>query len=242
MASPAHTADTFTCIEELGRLSSPAGVVTTLERNLARFGCETAIFTGLPASRERLEDLVVLNSWPPEYFRLYTERRFVDVCPIARHCRNSLLPFEWSDAPYDPEQEPRTAAVLSIAADFGMARGLTVPVPDRHGPNRAVSLSGPRLDLAPHSKHAMHLIALYGFERLSSLILREGGSKPNVTPREREVLTWIARGKSAWEIGEILSIAKRTVDEHAQTAFRKLDAVNRTQAVAIALRDRLIEL
>jgi LuxR family quorum sensing-dependent transcriptional regulator len=65
--------------------------------------------------------------------------------------------------------------------------------------------------------------------------------QPSLTPREREVLTWISLGKSAWEIGEILSIAKRTVDEHAQTAARKLGATNRTQAVAIAIRDRLID-
>ena len=62
----------------------------------------------------------------------------------------------------------------------------------------------------------------------------------SLTPREREVLWWAAQGKSAWEIGEILQIAKRTVDEHTQNAIRKLGAVNRTQAVATALRERLI--
>jgi DNA-binding CsgD family transcriptional regulator len=61
-----------------------------------------------------------------------------------------------------------------------------------------------------------------------------------LTPREREVLWWAAQGKSAWEIGEILHISKRTVDEHTQKAIRKLDATNRTQAVAIALREKLI--
>lgn len=63
-----------------------------------------------------------------------------------------------------------------------------------------------------------------------------------LTAREMEVLTWVARGKSAWEIGEILDIAKRTVDEHAQTAVRKIGAVNRTHAVAIAVRDRIISI
>jgi LuxR family quorum sensing-dependent transcriptional regulator len=50
------------------------------------------------------------------------------------------------------------------------------------------------------------------------------------------------REKTAWEIGEILNIAKRTVDEHAQTAIRKLGAANRTQAVALAIRDRLLDI
>jgi LuxR family quorum sensing-dependent transcriptional regulator len=53
-------------------------------------------------------------------------------------------------------------------------------------------------------------------------------------------LNWVARGKSAWEIGEILKITKRTVDEHVQKATRKLGAANRTQAAAIAIRDRIV--
>jgi DNA-binding CsgD family transcriptional regulator len=63
----------------------------------------------------------------------------------------------------------------------------------------------------------------------------------SLTPRELEVLQWAAQGKTAWEIGEILRITKRTVHEHIQTAVRKLDANNISQAVAIALRKRIIE-
>jgi len=67
-------------------------------------------------------------------------------------------------------------------------------------------------------------------------------TKTKLTPREIEILHWVASGKSAWEIGEILHIAKRTVDAHVQAAVRKLGAVNRTHAVAIALRDGIIKL
>jgi LuxR family transcriptional regulator, quorum-sensing system regulator BjaR1 len=66
--------------------------------------------------------------------------------------------------------------------------------------------------------------------------------KNKLTARENEVLGWVAKGKSAWEIGEILHITKRTVDEHVQTGVRKLGAVNRTHAVAIALRDGIIKI
>jgi LuxR family quorum sensing-dependent transcriptional regulator len=55
-----------------------------------------------------------------------------------------------------------------------------------------------------------------------------------------EALQWAAVGKTAWEIGQILRITKRTVDEHTQTAARKLGAVNRSHAIAIALRKRII--
>jgi LuxR family quorum sensing-dependent transcriptional regulator len=82
-------------------------------------------------------------------------------------------------------------------------------------------------------------MALYAFDRAASL---RAAPRPTLflTPREREVLSWAAAGKSAWKIGEILNVAKRTVDEHAQTATRKLGAVTRTQAIALAIRDRFI--
>jgi LuxR family transcriptional regulator, quorum-sensing system regulator BjaR1 len=63
----------------------------------------------------------------------------------------------------------------------------------------------------------------------------------SLTVREIEVLEWVARGKSARKIGEILHIAKRTVDAHVHSAKRKIGAVNRTNTVAIAIRDRIID-
>ncbi|HEY0439676.1 MAG TPA: helix-turn-helix transcriptional regulator, partial [Xanthobacteraceae bacterium] len=64
----------------------------------------------------------------------------------------------------------------------------------------------------------------------------ESAVASRLTVRERQVLGWAAAGKSSWETGMILGIGKRTVDEHAQTAMRKLGAVTRIQAVAIAIR------
>jgi LuxR family quorum sensing-dependent transcriptional regulator len=55
------------------------------------------------------------------------------------------------------------------------------------------------------------------------------------------VLEWIARGKSAWEIAQILQITKRTVDEHVQAACRRLGAANRTHAVVLAILAHVIE-
>jgi LuxR family transcriptional regulator, quorum-sensing system regulator BjaR1 len=72
-------------------------------------------------------------------------------------------------------------------------------------------------------------------------VARTEAGNSSLTPREREVLALVAQGKSAWQIGEILHISKRTVDEHVQTAVRKLGAANRTHAVVIALRDGIVE-
>ncbi len=59
--------------------------------------------------------------------------------------------------------------------------------------------------------------------------------------REVEVLTWVARGKTSMEIGQILGLTKRTIDFHIDNAREKLGAATRTEAVVKAASGRLIE-
>jgi DNA-binding CsgD family transcriptional regulator len=63
-----------------------------------------------------------------------------------------------------------------------------------------------------------------------------------LSAREREVIAWTAQGKTAWQIGKILGIAKRTVDHHVQRAEHKLSANNKTHAVALAIHYGIIEI
>jgi DNA-binding NarL/FixJ family response regulator len=56
-----------------------------------------------------------------------------------------------------------------------------------------------------------------------------------LTARETEVLTWIAQGKTNYEIGVILSACTGTICKHVEHILRKLCVENRTAAAAIAL-------
>jgi PAS domain S-box-containing protein len=62
----------------------------------------------------------------------------------------------------------------------------------------------------------------------------------SLSMREKEILCWVMQGKSTWDISTILKISERTVKFHVDNIMKKLSAVNRTQAVAIALREKLI--
>ncbi|HEX7083376.1 MAG TPA: response regulator transcription factor [Gaiellaceae bacterium] len=67
-----------------------------------------------------------------------------------------------------------------------------------------------------------------------------GSELPQLTQRERDVLRLLADGLANEEIGKRLFISAETVRTHVRKAMEKLDADTRTQAVARALRDRLI--
>jgi two-component system NarL family response regulator len=68
------------------------------------------------------------------------------------------------------------------------------------------------------------------------------GSRPDLTPRQLEILSLIARARSNKEIAGLLGISERTVKFHVAALFKKLCAVSRTEALVVALRLRLIEL
>lgn len=68
------------------------------------------------------------------------------------------------------------------------------------------------------------------------------GEEPiaSLTGREHEVLHWTSKGKGSWEIGLIVGISERTVKFHLQNIYRKLNVVNRAQAVAKAAEGKLL--
>jgi transcriptional regulator EpsA len=61
-----------------------------------------------------------------------------------------------------------------------------------------------------------------------------------LTARELDILRWIYLGKSNFEIGAILKISPLTVKNHVQKILRKLNVVNRTQAIGKALELRVL--
>jgi DNA-binding CsgD family transcriptional regulator len=61
-----------------------------------------------------------------------------------------------------------------------------------------------------------------------------------LTAREHEILKWVSEGKGCWETGAILGISERTVKFHLQNIYRKLNVVNRAQAITKAMRYALI--
>lgn len=67
--------------------------------------------------------------------------------------------------------------------------------------------------------------------RLSPLVGRDVDSGEfRLTDREKQALTWAARGKSSADIAVILDISERTVNFHMDNAMRKLDVATRIQA------------
>jgi DNA-binding NarL/FixJ family response regulator len=96
----------------------------------------------------------------------------------------------------------------------------------------------PALAAAIRSVHAGHVLLHPDVARL----LAAGDARPaDLTPRERDVLVEVARGRSNREIARELSVSEKTVKTHVSAVLAKLGVQDRTQAALHAVRTGLVE-
>jgi two-component system response regulator NreC len=80
---------------------------------------------------------------------------------------------------------------------------------------------------------------------MNDMASRAESGEPSVadvlTPREREVLTYIAEGYTNREIAEALVISPKTVDRHRENIMAKLNMHNRVELVKYAIEKGLIK-
>jgi len=228
-------------IENLERCSRPAAILDTMRRALQDFGIDHFCLNGFTNPGQRFDEVVLASRVPPGWMELYIQENYVEHDHSQRHARRTVRPYEWKDAPYDCDREPKVREFIQRASDFKIYNGLVVPIPSPFGCVGQVFMGGHNPRLPMRDKPTLHLMALYAFDRVEQLAGRRTRIS-TLTTREKEILTWAAMGKTAWEVGEILHISQRTVDAHLQAAAQKLRTLNKTQTVAVALREKLISL
>jgi LuxR family quorum sensing-dependent transcriptional regulator len=232
----------YQAIEAFGGVSTPQEVFAALKTALNFAGLRHFCLNLFPQPGAPFSDLILTCEVPPAWLELYLREDFAAVDPSIRHCRRVVMPFAYSDTPYDPHKEPRAAEVVRRARDFGVADGTLIPITGPTGCIGDLWVGGKDESFRPTDIPAIHILALYAFHKVQQLMHPAACTTADLSGREREVLKWVANGKTATEIGDVLHISQRTVEWHIQQAAQKLGAKNRMQAVVIAARDQLIEL
>lgn len=182
-------------------------------------------------------------NYPDEWKRYYTASAFHRVDPTLLVAARSIAPVDWSRF----TQHEGFAAVFGQSRDFGIvAQGLSIPVRGPYGDLGLLSVTRDcpssdwlklkRAIIGDLQSAAVHFHDSVMRSTTLSALLR----MPALSTREREILQWVAAGKSQQDIGDILSISHRTVEVHLRSAREKLGALTTPQAVGRAIRLGLI--
>jgi DNA-binding CsgD family transcriptional regulator len=178
------------------------------------------------------------RQWQHRYF----EKQYVLIDPVISHGRNAVVPFDWQDLPID---DPAILDFLSDALrhDVGL-NGVSVPVRNRRGIFSLVSFTSnvSRTEWVQYKKRNMVKLQLLSvlIDSAASINFKLSSPPVSLSKREEQCLIWAARGKTYQDISEILNISYGSVKTYLDTARHKLNCINLTHAVAVAVATGVI--
>lgn len=239
---------TFDMIENIESAATRDTLLDILFDGLEQFGFESFLITGLPPKGSQFREHTILNGWPAEWYERYSERGYYSEDIVATRGRETVDAFRWTEAAQDAPKGSTSERIMNEARDLGLYDGVLVPIYGIDGAQYCVTMAGREFDSRQKSMGALQMMCMYAHHRAQAFDearaeeARKMRRQIRLSVREQECLRWVAAGKTDWDIGAILNISAHTAEAHVRKAMRKLNAVNRTQAVVEAMRGRHIAL
>ncbi len=179
---------------------------------------------------------------PAEFTRRYLTDQFYLDDPATALAARRNSPFYWSDIPKLAGLTKAQTNYLSVLKDYGMENGISMQVFGPQARNALVGI-GFRPDRPRLSRMQIdELQWACQCAHVRFCTLTPGPKSPYVglSPRELEVLRWIARGKSNAVIADIVGISRHTVDTITRRMFDKLGVTDRTTAAVRGIGSGLL--
>ena len=213
-----------------------------LEQLTLRFGFRHFLLTTFPeADKADFDDNHIVSTWSERLRNWYDGTDAFRRSRLVTRLKTTIVPIFLTDGAFAKADEPAAASpAFSVFAEEGLCHTFGIVLQDAQRQQYIVAFSGERTaPTTPESREilfdSLQLLDAYARE---SMI--EAGPQERLSSREIECLRWSAAGKSSEEIAIILELSAHTVASYLKGAMRKLDAVNRMQAVARACRYRLL--
>jgi DNA-binding CsgD family transcriptional regulator len=230
-------------IQEIIGLKTQFDIFRFMKRVTEAYRSRVFMVMNLPPTTSfDLQSSTVITSWPAELLTIYDQEGLMMNSPVLRRLRTSTRPF-FHDATRGAwaRDDGKSALVTALFERFKMTRCAYFPTHEPSGMRGAVSFAGDREPYSAREMRELSYIAIHVFDRLAEIRNLDTRITDTLTDREIDCLNWTAAGKTSAEIAEILDLSEHTVNHYLNRATKKLDTVNRTQAVAKALRIGLIK-
>jgi LuxR family quorum sensing-dependent transcriptional regulator len=238
-AGDAYSTRALDFIQQLQQLRDYEEIRRHILKEMQWFGFSCVTSFSVPTAGQTLKDCLWLNNRPQDYIDHYSENNTILHDPIVTEFRTNIHPYTWGEVRAKPNLKKKEKNIIDEAREWGARDGFMVPIVTRSGSVSGFCPCGFEPDLSPRARAALEIIAIYSHHALTRAVLqdqRKEFARTPLTAREREVLQWVAAGKTDDEIADILSLGTSTVASHVENAKRKLDAFRRTYAVVQALR------
>lgn len=207
--------------------------------NAAALNFQIRSFAYFSHSADHATEPRIISNYPQDWVTRYRKNAYHTIDPVIQNVGQQPEPFFWPLENDSKTYRHRETNLFKEAAEFGIGRGLTVPIHDRHQQKAAMTFAASFddrrfVETASVYQHALQLMATC-FHIHARRIFSKARTIDGVTltKRELECLQWAGRGKSAGDTAEILGIKRRTVTFHLENVRRKFEVRTVAQAIAI---------
>jgi len=186
--------------------------------------------------------VIYSRGFSEEWLELY-DRELRDRDPIPDRIMAHGTMMTWQDAIAKGPNSKDNLEYIAAMREHGLIHGFGVPLYGFKACDAYSSFDfGVPLEEVDQTNVGMvRAIAQAGHQRVC-VLLTSSQEEYDLSEREREVLEWLAQGKSIWTIAAILDLSPDTVKTYSKRIYAKLGVTDRVGAVVKALKFGLVRI
>ncbi|MEH6758918.1 MAG: LuxR C-terminal-related transcriptional regulator [Parasphingorhabdus sp.] len=220
-------------LADVGRCLTFSGLNTLCLRTAAKLEIKAMAYHHLPhiGAGENVGVNVVCLGLPKELVERFEAASSIGIDPTIQLVMSGTKAQKWREIEYTSRLNDEEQAYLDYAASR-VDDGINVPVFGPNGRNGYVSLGFKigRSVIADSEIHLIQSCCQFAHLKYCDLLMQELPDPAKLSRREKEILSWVAQGKSNGVIADILGLSESSVITYLERAFRKLEVDNRVTA------------
>ncbi len=230
-------------VRDVGEIRSEAELAQALHEICGELGFSYFALTHHVDIRQAPQPAIRLHNYPPQWVEYFDDQKLGPSDPVHRASHLTSVGFAWSQLPRLIQLTPRDRQILAQAGCNGIGDGFTVPAHVPGESNGSCSFATrPGEPIREEHLPVAQLVGAFAFEAARRLWRMRATTDPRrgLSDRQRDCVVWAARGKSDWEIAQILGISHETVIQHLKQARERYGVSKRTMLAVSALFDGTI--
>ncbi|MEQ1618358.1 MAG: LuxR family transcriptional regulator [Terricaulis sp.] len=180
---------------------------------------------------------IMVLRYPSSWVAHYSAEHLDRIDPVFEAASRRAIPFRWQEQSFLDGLKRSQRRMLHEGSEAGIKDGFTIPIRGPDALPASCSLIPDAGGVDARHYTLVHAMAVFAHERARQLLAGSlVAETTRLTPRERECLALVARGKSDWVISSLLGVSEGAVNRTVERAKRRMGVATRTQAVVRALQ------
>ncbi len=224
-------------IRTLDELSDRYGKV------VSQFGFNVFLCTDLSGRDGNHCPQHMFGRWNRQWEARYFSRGYFRHDACLKHLAHTNEAFSWEELLRSGCADKVGKRIFDEASEYRAKQGVVVPIRTADNQLSIVVLMGEHADVSDDAIAAIEVASIYFRQCGRDIYNANANIRPtSFSPRQREIIQWLAQGKRNAEIADIMGLSVKTVDNHIDRAKRSRNLTTQPQLVLTAFKEGIVQI